>query len=430
MAPLISQKPDIKVPLEFRGNNFYVKTHKHIFIDKNFYVAYTNGKDTPKEIKEVHEFIFENPNWYEVKRMGTEAKNININIKENTLEIRPVYEPPIIYPISKYNFELHLHKDTQNNYTYVFVIDDYKITMELLMAKIVKYHQNAEETYKYIEYEKYCDFDDGCSVYVVEDVDYQEIMRDALSGFAKGTTNKYRPIDDSKLLQIYKYFENRNTLHKYITKIRNSNTESLQVLHSKVRELIENNADITYEQNESFIKLIDFIDNLNEKWKIYHGDKHLGNLYTHVVEFTKNVNQIYNDAIAKKANSGDAIAKKANSGDAIAKKANSGDANGTNGTGSTSSTGGARRSTPNLRRFTVVRTSCGESGGVYSSESGPAAAAKKAASKRFSTCAAAGINIIHLTIRETGRTNSDRVFSYIATRTGKTGKVDIKASKG
>lgn len=58
--------------------------------------------------------------------------------------------------------------------------------------------------------------------------------------------------------------------------------------------------------------------------------------------------------------------------------------------------------------YTVVRSSVGEPGGRYASKSGPAAAAKKAASKRFGTKRS-----VRVTIRETG---TDREFTYDATR--------------
>jgi hypothetical protein len=61
-----------------------------------------------------------------------------------------------------------------------------------------------------------------------------------------------------------------------------------------------------------------------------------------------------------------------------------------------------------IRHYVVVRTSLGKIGGRYASNSGPAAAAKKAASTRF------GIkNKMRITVRQTG---SDREFTYDATR--------------
>ena len=56
----------------------------------------------------------------------------------------------------------------------------------------------------------------------------------------------------------------------------------------------------------------------------------------------------------------------------------------------------------------VTRSSAGKPGGRYASKSGPAAAAKKAASKRFGTKSKARV-----TVRELG---SDREFTYDATR--------------
>ncbi len=63
-----------------------------------------------------------------------------------------------------------------------------------------------------------------------------------------------------------------------------------------------------------------------------------------------------------------------------------------------------------IRYFTVTRTSIGETGGRYASKSGPAAAAKKAASKRFGKSKS---NQIRLTIRETGTADE---FTYNAHR--------------
>jgi hypothetical protein len=62
-----------------------------------------------------------------------------------------------------------------------------------------------------------------------------------------------------------------------------------------------------------------------------------------------------------------------------------------------------------LRHYTVVRSSAGKPGGRYASKSGPAAAAKKAASKRFGKEGGK----MRVTVRETG---TDREFTYDATR--------------
>ncbi|KAG1654883.1 hypothetical protein FOA52_006527 [Chlamydomonas sp. UWO 241] len=56
----------------------------------------------------------------------------------------------------------------------------------------------------------------------------------------------------------------------------------------------------------------------------------------------------------------------------------------------------------------VVRASSGKTGGRYASKSGPAAAAKKAASKRFGSKSS-----VRVTVRETG---TDREFTYDAKR--------------
>jgi len=60
------------------------------------------------------------------------------------------------------------------------------------------------------------------------------------------------------------------------------------------------------------------------------------------------------------------------------------------------------------RHYTVVRASAGKPGGRYASKSGPAAAARKAAAKRFG-----GKSNVRVTVRELG---TDREFSYDATR--------------
>jgi len=62
------------------------------------------------------------------------------------------------------------------------------------------------------------------------------------------------------------------------------------------------------------------------------------------------------------------------------------------------------------RHYTVTKSSIGSPGGRYSSKSGPAAAAKKAASKRFGK----GGSRVTLTVRQLG---TDRDFTYSATRT-------------
>lgn len=64
------------------------------------------------------------------------------------------------------------------------------------------------------------------------------------------------------------------------------------------------------------------------------------------------------------------------------------------------------------QNYVVVKASIGGIGGLYKSKSGPAAAAKKAASKRFQK-AKNGATSLTLTVRPTG---SDREFSYEATR--------------
>jgi len=71
------------------------------------------------------------------------------------------------------------------------------------------------------------------------------------------------------------------------------------------------------------------------------------------------------------------------------------------------SQGGASSST--LSHYTVVRASSGKAGGRYASKSGPAAAAKKAASKRFGKTG----GTMRITIRKNG---TDREFTYDAKR--------------
>jgi len=61
------------------------------------------------------------------------------------------------------------------------------------------------------------------------------------------------------------------------------------------------------------------------------------------------------------------------------------------------------------RHYTVVRASSGKTGGRYASNSGPAAAAKKAAAKRFGVR-----STLRVTVRELGSSNSE--FTYDATR--------------
>lgn len=58
------------------------------------------------------------------------------------------------------------------------------------------------------------------------------------------------------------------------------------------------------------------------------------------------------------------------------------------------------------KNYVVVKASAGGTDGLYTSASGPAAAAKKAATKRFKKSAGAMITI---TMRQTG---SDREFTY------------------
>jgi hypothetical protein len=61
------------------------------------------------------------------------------------------------------------------------------------------------------------------------------------------------------------------------------------------------------------------------------------------------------------------------------------------------------------KHYVVVKSSRGPPGGRYSSRSGPAAAARKAASRRFGR----DNSDIRLTVRETG---TDREFAYVAKR--------------
>ena len=63
-----------------------------------------------------------------------------------------------------------------------------------------------------------------------------------------------------------------------------------------------------------------------------------------------------------------------------------------------------------VKNYVVVEASAGGTEGLYKSTSGPAAAAKKAATKRFK---AAKVTTVTLTLRATG---SDRLFTYTATR--------------
>ena len=61
------------------------------------------------------------------------------------------------------------------------------------------------------------------------------------------------------------------------------------------------------------------------------------------------------------------------------------------------------------KHYVVVKSTVGGTDGYYSSRSGPAAAAKKAATRRFTD----GHNTITLTVRETG---TEREFTYQLTR--------------
>jgi hypothetical protein len=77
-----------------------------------------------------------------------------------------------------------------------------------------------------------------------------------------------------------------------------------------------------------------------------------------------------------------------------------------------------------MNHYTVTKTSAGKPGGRYTSKSGPAAAAKKAASKRFGKGGSG--NKLRLTVRETG-TKSE--FTYDATRI-KLAKPVVRKIKG
>lgn len=70
--------------------------------------------------------------------------------------------------------------------------------------------------------------------------------------------------------------------------------------------------------------------------------------------------------------------------------------------------GGAGAGTSNVRYYVVTKTSIGDVGGRYSSTTGPAAAAKKAATKRFGSSMK-----LRITVRETG---TQKEFSYEAQR--------------
>jgi hypothetical protein len=73
--------------------------------------------------------------------------------------------------------------------------------------------------------------------------------------------------------------------------------------------------------------------------------------------------------------------------------------------------------------YTVVATSMGATGGRYTSKSGPAAAAKKAASQRLRKGSGSKIT---LTVRQLG---SDKEFKYEATRV-KLAKPVVRKIKG
>lgn len=77
------------------------------------------------------------------------------------------------------------------------------------------------------------------------------------------------------------------------------------------------------------------------------------------------------------------------------------------------------------KNYTVIASSIGGSGGRYTSASGPAAAAKKAASQRLRG-ASSGTNKVRLTMRQLG---SDREFKYEATRV-KLAKPVVRKIKG
>jgi hypothetical protein len=76
------------------------------------------------------------------------------------------------------------------------------------------------------------------------------------------------------------------------------------------------------------------------------------------------------------------------------------------------------------KNYTVISSSIGGTGGRYTSASGPAAAAKKAASQRLR--GASGNNKVRLTVRQLG---SDREFKYEATRV-KLAKPVVRKIKG
>lgn len=63
------------------------------------------------------------------------------------------------------------------------------------------------------------------------------------------------------------------------------------------------------------------------------------------------------------------------------------------------------KSTKEAKHYVVERASAGGTSGYYSSKSGPSAAARKAANKRFTK----SVTKIRITVRETG---SDRTFTY------------------
>jgi hypothetical protein len=79
--------------------------------------------------------------------------------------------------------------------------------------------------------------------------------------------------------------------------------------------------------------------------------------------------------------------------------------------------GGAKKKSgdSDMRYYTATESSIGKPGGRYCSKSGPASAAKKAASKRFANNrGSSGDGKMRLTLRETG---TNREFTYTATRT-------------
>lgn len=81
--------------------------------------------------------------------------------------------------------------------------------------------------------------------------------------------------------------------------------------------------------------------------------------------------------------------------------------------------------TDSTRNYTVTASSVGGIGGRYTSGSGPAAAARKAASQRLRG-ATSGTNKVRLTVRQLG---SDREFKYEATRV-KLAKPVVRKIKG